>query len=229
MPGAAVRPLASRRSTSQGVHSRASLCEERGVTIPNSTLDHILTVQLNVAWAGEHDCQPPRLAWWRCDLSSPASGGDFLARLLPTTWKWAALIGIRKAAQTVDATKRRSLADGDAYRSLFDLGPLLNERLDERLNEHRTNNKPPKEVLPELLFRLDIDDDDASAFDKQEFADFLNGLGPTRFNPSPAGRLLVGDTPSAPELLANKLGAMLVPSNGEFAKSWPFPHARARA
>ena len=197
---------------------------------PNSTLDHILSIQLNIAWAGESDGEPERLNWWRCDLSAPASGGDFLARLLPQTWTWAALIAIRKAAAAVDAERRVTLANADHYLSIFNLGPALNERLDERLNELRTANLPPHQALPELLFKLHTGPgcDEDSAFDPQDFSDWLTSMGTASHKASPAGRLLVGDTPPT-AILVERLSAMLLQDGGGFATRWPFPHAHAQA
>ena len=53
-----------------------------------SDLDHTLTIQLLVAWAGESG-DPPRLGWWRTDMVSEYGGGDLFKRLLPNTWQWA--------------------------------------------------------------------------------------------------------------------------------------------
>ncbi len=61
------------------------------MTIPTSTLDHILTAQLLVAWAGETGSDDPRLGWWASDLTSEFGGEDLFQQLLPSTWRWATL------------------------------------------------------------------------------------------------------------------------------------------
>ena len=73
--------------------------------IPMSDIDMALTSQLVVAWAGETG-EEPRLGWWRSDLVSEFGGEDLFRRLLPGTWRWAALQGAREAARRTDAELR---------------------------------------------------------------------------------------------------------------------------
>jgi hypothetical protein len=62
--------------------------------VPMSDIDMALTSQLVVAWAGETG-EESRLGWWRSDLASEYGGEDLFRRLLPSTWRWAALQGAR--------------------------------------------------------------------------------------------------------------------------------------
>src|SRR5688572_15258501 len=71
------------------------------VAIPTSEIDHALTAQLLVGWAGESG-EEKRLGWWRSDLVSPFGGMDLFRRLLPSTWEWAVLQGAREAARRKD-------------------------------------------------------------------------------------------------------------------------------
>lgn len=64
--------------------------------VPVAELDHALTAQIIIAWAGEKG-EDPRLGWWRCDLVSEFGGEDLFKRLLPNTWDWAVLQGAREA------------------------------------------------------------------------------------------------------------------------------------
>ena len=57
--------------------------------ISSNALDTILALQLTVAWAGEGLSAPKRLDWWKTDLIDEDGGGDFFARLLPKTARWA--------------------------------------------------------------------------------------------------------------------------------------------
>src|SRR5262245_30337709 len=100
--------------------------------VPVSEIDHALTAQLVVAWAGEGG-EEKRLGWWRSDLVSEFGGRDLFRRLLPSTWPWAVLQGAREAARRRDAELRRQDHDPDRILSLFNLGFELNERIEERL------------------------------------------------------------------------------------------------
>ncbi len=105
--------------------------------IPTATLDTILALQLFVAWAGESREHTKRLGWWATDLVDATGGGDFMARLLPRTHAWASLEAVREAARRVDEQGRRGMADPDQVRSLYFLGFDIDERLSERLAEHK--------------------------------------------------------------------------------------------
>lgn len=187
--------------------------------IPASTLDEILAIQLTVAWAGEGRCEPPRLGWWQTDLVDQAGGGDLLERLLPRTHAWASLEAVREAARRADAEARRKHADPDRLRTLFHLGFELDERLDERLAQHKRQGTPPHAALPSLA-------NTAGAFDREELAALLR---PSSSGPEarvvPGGRELRGPPPAAPELLVRHLAAALVP----FAPQYPLPFYRVPA
>ena len=90
--------------------------------LTDAAADAILATQVTVAWAGEGRCKPRRLGWWDTDLVDEAGGGDFLARLLPQTHRWAALEAVREAARRTDAKARAKMADPDKMRTIFFLG-----------------------------------------------------------------------------------------------------------
>lgn len=75
--------------------------------IPMSDIDVALTSQLVVAWAGETG-EVHRLGWWRCDLASEYGGEDLFRRLLPSTWRWAALQGAREGAAAIGSPRALS-------------------------------------------------------------------------------------------------------------------------
>src|SRR3954453_6721021 len=97
-----------------------------------SDINHLLTAQILVAWAGEGG-EDRRLGWWRSDLISEFGGEDLFKRLLPHTWQWATLQGAREAARRRDAELRAQDHDPDRILSLFSLGFDLDERVEERL------------------------------------------------------------------------------------------------
>ena len=115
-----------------------------------SQLDHILKLQLAIAWAGESDTDPPRLGWWRTALRDEYGGEDLLRRLTPRTWQWAALEACRAAAKRVDEAARSTADDADHLLSLYRLGFEIDERLDERLLELKQGGAPPTEAFPDL-------------------------------------------------------------------------------
>jgi hypothetical protein len=103
---------------------------------PAAVLDRILTDQLIVAWAGERG-DPPRLGWWRSDLSSEFGGEDLFRRLLPHTWPWATLQATREVARRYDQRLRERASDPDRVVTLYALDWNTDEQLDERLAEHK--------------------------------------------------------------------------------------------
>lgn len=181
-------------------------------SLPDSTLDTILAVQLTVAWAGEGRCQPRRLGWWDTDLIDEAGGGDFLARLLPRTHRWASLEALRDAARRVDARARAKMADPDKMRSLFFLGFDVDEQLDDRLGAWKRDERAPGEALPFLVSPGD-------ALHKDKLAAELRKHGEAPFDVVPGGRQLKGPRPAATEELVRKLASALVP----FAEQYPLP------
>ncbi len=185
--------------------------------IADSVLDEILALQLTVAWAGEGRCQPKRLGWWETDLIDEAGGGDFFARLLPHSHRWASLEAVREAARRVDAKARGKMADPDAVRSLFFLGFETDEQLGDRLAFLKREGKAPSEAL-----RLPVTL--GSKFSRDELAGVL-GKADEKATVVPAGRQLKGPVPAEPDTLVRRLAAGLVP----FTDHYPLPHFRVGA
>lgn len=187
------------------------------MTLPPSTLDTILTLQLTVAWAGEASCVPPRLGWWRTDLVDEAGGGDLLRRLLPRTYRWAALEAVREAARRADAAARAQLPDPDAARTLFSLGFELDEQVAERLAACKAEEGLPEEALD---FAVDL----AVPFDAELLAVALRRPDAPGHTVVPGGRRLKGAMPDSPELAVRNLAASLLP----FADQYPMPYYSVR-
>ena len=183
-------------------------------TASHAVLDHILTRQLVVAWAGE-DGDPPRLKWWRTDLASEFGGEDLFQRLLPHTWRWAVLEGAREAARRRDAERRGQAADADRLVTLFRLGFDADEHVDQRLVDLKRGGRTPLDALPGLAAAT-------TAWSKASFSDWVVGHGDGAASTVPAGRRLAGDVPVSLELQVNKLVAALNP----LVDSYPMPHFR---
>lgn len=186
--------------------------------IPTSTLDHVLTAQLAVAWAGESG-EDPRLGWWRTDLASRYGGEDLFRRLLPASWRWAVLQGAREAARRADAQRRSREHDADRLLSLFHLGVEVDTRLDKRLLDLKRSGKAPTDALPGLREVV------VEAWSPTGFADWLGSRDPVDTEVAPAGRRLRGEVPGALDRVADKLLAGLVPLGPEY----PLPHFRRPA
>ena len=86
--------------------------------------------------------------WWETDLIDEAGGGDFLARLLPQTHKWAALEAVREAARRTDAKACAKMADPDKMRTLFFLGFEVDEQLGDRFAAGKRSGLFPADALP---------------------------------------------------------------------------------
>lgn len=180
-------------------------------------LDHILALQLTIAWAGEALCRPPRLGWWRTDLVDQAGGGDLLARLTPRLQRWSALEAVRETARRVDEQSRREVAEPERVRTLFHLGFRIDEELGTRLSTLKRSGAPPEQVLP---FPLDLKAD----FSPEALAVVLSSLQPgVKFAAVLGGRALSGATVPEPVTLARQLAAALVP----LVERYPMPFARA--
>jgi hypothetical protein len=186
--------------------------------IPASTLDHLLTAQLAVAWAGEGG-ESPRLSWWRTDLCSEFGGEDLFARLAPSTWRWATLQGVREAARRADAAGRARDADPDRLRSIFHLGQRVDSRLDERLADHKRSGNEPAKALPGLAALLN------DPWSAARFAEWVQARSPSRAEPAPAGRRLAGAPPADLRLMVDHLVAALAP----LSEHYPLPHYRISA
>ena len=179
-----------------------------------SDIDMALTSQLVVAWAGESG-EDHRLGWWRCDLASEYGGEDLFRRLLPSTWRWAALQGAREAARRVDAELRRRDHEPDRIISLFSLGFELDERIEQRLMDLKRSGRRPDEALPGLA----VTDD---GWHPEDFWDWVAGHGEAGGTASPVGRRLGGSTPATVGHQVCRLVAGLAPA----AESYPLPHFR---
>jgi hypothetical protein len=183
--------------------------------ISSEVLDNILALQLLVAWAGEAECEPSRLGWWRTDLIDEAGGGYLLAQLLPKTHRWASLEAVRQCAIRIDRQQRAEMAQPDAVRTLFFWGFATDELLSDRMKEHKKADKPPEEALPlsislnEELARPDL----ISALSRSE---------EVPFTVAPNGRLIKGPMPEEYDVRAKTLAAALLP----LSDSYPMPFYR---
>ena len=184
--------------------------------ISSNALDTILALQLTVAWAGEGLSAPKRLDWWKTDLIDEDGGGDFFARLLPKTARWAALTAARNAARLIDTRARRAMAQPDRVRTLFFWGFELDESISNRLRAHAQSGVPPEAALP---FRVDL----AAPFDLAELEAALGAPdGEAGFTIVPHGRELTGPPPATLEDRAGRLAAALFPP----ATDYPVPFFR---
>lgn len=178
-------------------------------------LDSILTIQLLIAWAGEAG-DPPRLGWWRTDMTSEYGGEDLFRRLLPNTWQWATLQAAREAARRTDAESRREAHDADALMSLFGMGVEADRRLDERLADLARSAQAPAAALPGLAEWL------GQPFDRDAFTAWLQQQGDPATTASPVGRRLKGACPEDIATAAQSLAAALLP----LGNAYPLPHYR---
>jgi hypothetical protein len=186
----------------------------KGTPIPLSDIDLALTAQLVVAWAGEAG-EDRRLGWWRSDLVSEFGGEDLFRRLLPNTWAWAVLQGVRETARRRDAELRRQEHDPDRILSLFNFGFELDERIDERLQDLKRSRQDPHQVLPGLAVMK-------AGWDQGRFFEWVNGHGEVETTATPIGRRLKGTPPAAVDQQVRRLVAGLAPA----AHSYPLPHFR---
>lgn len=184
-------------------------------SLPTSAIDALLTAQLVIAWAGEAG-EERRLGWWRSDLVSEFGGEDLFQRLLPHTWRWAVLQGAREAARRRDAELRAQTHDPDRVVTLFHLGFVLDERVEERLQELKRAGREPKEALPGLAEVF------GESWDRGRFTTWVQGHGAANYVAAPVGRQLKGAPPDSPELLVRQLVAALWP----LGESYPLPHFR---
>lgn len=182
--------------------------------LPMSDIDAALTAQLVVAWAGETG-EERGLGWWRSDLVSQYGGEDLFRRLLPHTWRWAVLQGVRETARREDAELQHKDHDPDRIVSLFSLGFELDERVEERFQDLKRSGRAPEEALPGLAVVRE-------GWDRDRFWDWVIGHGEADAAAAPVGRRLKGDPPAALDQLVRKLVAGLAPE----AKAYPLPHFR---
>ncbi len=173
-------------------------------------LDNILALQLTVAWAGEGECEPKRLGWWRTDLVDPEGGGYLFRELFPETHLWASLEAVRRAAVRRDREARAHMAEPDRVRTLFFWGFRLDEKIEERLAALKQQGQPPAETLslffePESTFRRDALEEN-----------LRNECAEVKTRVVPGGRQIVGEIPESPAEQARQLAAALLPFPGEY-------------
>ena len=185
------------------------------VPIPVSEIDHALTAQLLVAWAGETG-EEKRLGWWRSDLVSEFGGRDLFRRLLPSTWEWAVLQGAREAARRKDAELRLQDHDPDRVLSLFSFGFDVDERIEERLLELKRSGRASQEALPGLVGNTEL------VWNRDRFLDWVHGHGEAETSATPIGRRVKGAPPSNLDQLVRRLVGALAP----LVDSYPLPHFR---
>jgi hypothetical protein len=178
-----------------------------------ASLDHALTAQLIVAWAGEAGEQA-RLKWWRCDLASEFGGEDLFKRLMPNTWDWAVLQGAREAARRHDAAQRARDHQPDRLLSLFALGFEVDERLDERLQDLKRSGDSAPGALPGLVPVV------GEGWKLARFEAWARSRSKVTTSAEPSGRRINGAAPSSLEALVDALVAGLCP----VAPEYPLPH-----
>jgi len=186
--------------------------------LTSETLDAILAVQFTVAWAGESQESTKRLGWWRTDLVDATGGGDFMARLLPRTHAWAALEAVREAARRIDEQARKGMAEPDHVRSIYFLGFEVDERLGERIADHKRSGVTPAQAL-QLPMAFD------APFTAEAFTAALGAKTKApAFDVVPGGRQLKGAMPDRLEDAVQTLAAALVPP----PERYPLPFYRVK-
>jgi len=185
------------------------------VTHPSSAIDQILTAQIAVGWAGEAGDEA-RLGWWRSDLVSEYGGEDLFKRLLPHTWQWAVLQGVREAAMRHDAALRAKDHNPDRLLSLFNLGSELDERIEERLQDLKRAGGVPTTALPGLAELLQHE------WSSSHFTEWAEAHAKADYTTAPVGRRINAAPPSSPETMVSQLVAALLPLGNEY----PLPHFR---
>lgn len=182
-----------------------------------SEIDFILTAQIAIAWAGESG-EEPRLSWWRTDLVSEFGGEDLFKRLLPHSWRWAVLQGVREAARRHDANLRAKDHNPDRLLSLFNLGFELDERVEERLQDLKRAGGAPTEALPGLAEVLEPD------WSQSSFTEWAKAQAHAKadYTAAPVGRRINNAPPSSPETMVSQLVTALLPLGDEY----PLPHFR---
>ncbi len=203
---------------------------ERRTFYPLSTLDRILTAQIIVGWAGEEG-EEPRLEWWQSDLVLEDGGATLFQELLPETWRWALLQGVREAARREDARRRTNAQDPDQLLSLFSLGFELDERLDERLQDLKRSGQSPVDALPglkefpALTEILQVEPEDPAEWEREAFIAWIEGHGEIKHITEPSGRRITKRPPESPEARVDALIAALLP----LSEKYPLPHYRRGA
>ncbi len=178
-------------------------------------IDHLLKLQLVVAWAGEADTDPSRLGWWRTSMTDEYGGEDLLRRLTPKTWQWATLEVARAAAKKVDAQRRAHGDDPDRIISLYRFGFDVDERLDDRLLQLKQSGQSPVETFSELEELMAEWSDDA-------FSAWVGRQEEAAYTTTATGRRLRGEMPESLSDRALRLVSALLP----LADHYPLPYFR---
>ena len=148
-------------------------------------------------------------------MADEFGGEDLFQRLMPHTYRWAVLEAARLAAKLVDARLRERTADADQLVSLFRLGFVFDEHLDDRLRTLKRSGVEPAVALPGLKPTL-------APWDRAGFEAWLADLPAAGYTASPSGRRLKGPMPTDPVLAARMLcSALAAPGEG-----YPAPHFR---
>ena len=214
---AATRNLAKHTPSFVNIPMSISADPQNESPIPVSEIDHLLTAQIVIAWAGEGG-EEKRMGWWRSDLISEFGGEDLFKRMLPNTWQWSLLQAVREVARQHDKKLRGNDHDADSIVSLYRLGFLIDERLDDRLAELKRLGGDPKIALPGLK------DGMPDQWDKASFEGWMQGHGKVESVAAPLGRRIRGTQPESLDLLTKHLIAACSPLTDEF----PMPHFRSK-
>ncbi len=186
--------------------------------MPREDLDHILCLQLVLAWAGESPVEDDgRLGWWKTDLLHPDAGLTLYQQLFPRTAAWAALCGAREAARRVDQGARAGASRDTGFLTLFSLGTAVDEGLGERIAEHRRSGLAPSAALP-ALFPMEL------PLDRGALAGWLT-RAEVRFETSPHGRRLRGTPPETLRQAVDGMASAIRSLPG----TWKAPHYRLKS
>ncbi len=196
--------------------SEVSVTRQDAAPIPQSEVDYALAAQLIVAWAGESGDEDRRLGWWRSDLVSEFGGEALFQSLLPNSWEWAVYQGVREVARRRDAERRNEDHNPDQILSLFHLGFLFDERIDERLQDLKRAAKAPWVVFPLLAEVI------GEGWNQVRFIEWVRSCGDVETTTTPAGRRLKGKAPESLKSLVMYLVGGLNP----LADKYPLPHYR---
>lgn len=181
-------------------------------------IDKILSLQFIVAWAGELAQDPERLGWWQSDLVDALGGGEFFRRLVPATYKWAALQAAHQVARLVDDAARLQLPDPDQVRTLFFWGFETNEKLDARILQLKLQGLSP-EVALNMPLALD------SEWDRQAFSKFLESLPQNAdYTSKREGRELKNPVSDCLAANVEQFAKALLPLD----KTYPLPYFRVK-
>lgn len=179
-------------------------------------LDKILAFQFVIAWAGEGLAEPHRLNWWKTDLIDNEGGGDLFSRLFPLTHEWASLEAIRTAAIQADKEKRLTMVNSSMIRTMFFWGYKIDDKLNDRISEHKQDMKSPFQVLP---FPYEITD----GFNREVLEkSLLNNIQIPNYRKVLGGRELLDKIPEEPVIIVKLLAASFLP----FSKEYPSPFYR---